>query len=75
MKRNIWITRLACMFLIAGTIAGVAIAVGEPGTQANPMVTLDYLNKAIEELKLSVDKKIEEKAGEILDQMGASGVT
>ena len=75
MKRNIWITRLACMLLIAGTIAGVAIAVGEPGSQSNPLVTLDYLNKAIEELKLSVDKKIEEKAGEILDQMGASGAT
>lgn len=73
MKRNIWITRLACMLLIAGTIAGVAIAVGDPGTQSNPLVTLDYLNKAIEELSLAVDKKIEEKADEILGRMGDSG--
>lgn len=72
MKRNVWLTRLACMLLIAGTIAGVAIAVGEPGTQSNPLVTLDYLNKAIEELSVTVDQKIEEKAAELLGEMSAS---
>lgn len=73
MKGKIWATRLACMLLIAGTIAGVAIAVGEPGTQTNPLVTLDYLNKAIEELSAAVDQKIEAKANELREQMGASG--
>lgn len=72
MKRKIWITRIACVLLIAGTIAGVAIAVGESGTQSNPLVTLDYLNKAIEELSVTLDQKIEEKAAEIRGEMSAS---
>ena len=73
MKRKIWVTRLICMLLIAGTIAGVAIAVGEAGSQTNPLVTLDYLNKAIEELTKSTEEKIEAKANELLGQMKSEG--
>lgn len=75
MKENTWFKRLASIFLIAGTLAGVAIAVGDVGSQANPLVTLDYLNKVVEELTAAVDEKINAKADEMLGQMGGAGST
>ena len=47
MKTKRWITSLACMLLVAGPIAGIAVAAGNQGTQANPLVTLEYLDKKI----------------------------
>lgn len=75
MKGNTWLKRFASILLIAGTIAGVAIAAGDPGSQSNPLVTLDYLNKVVEDLTAAVDEKIEAKADEMLGQMSGIGGT
>lgn len=68
MKQNKWATRFGCVLLLAGTIAGVALAAGTPGTQENPLVTLDYLNQVIEQLKKQTDEQISAKAAEIAEQ-------
>lgn len=69
MKQSKWVTRFACVLLIAGTIAGVALAAGTPGTQENPLVTLDYLNQVIEKLKEQTDAQIAAKTDELLENI------
>lgn len=63
MKGSKWVTRLVCIILVAGTIGGVAVAVGSQGSQSNPLVTLGYLNeKAIPDIMDQVEKAIDAKA-------------
>ena len=65
MKTKRWITSLACMLLVAGTIAGIAVAAGNQGTQANPLVTLEYMdNVFLPNLLEQTDKKISDKIDE-----------
>lgn len=65
MKTKRWITSLACMLLVAGTIAGIAVAAGNQGTQTNPLVTLEYLdNVFLPNLLEQTDKKISDKIDE-----------
>lgn len=71
MKRNTWGAKLACMLLIAGTIASVAIAANTPGSQENPLVTLDYLNGVIEALKQDTEEMLNAKTDELLEQVEA----
>ena len=66
MKRNKWAVRLACLVLVAGTIAGVAIAAGGQGTEFDPLVTLSYLKEvATPEILLKVEERIEARAAEL----------
>lgn len=74
MKSNKWAVRLACLVLVAGTIAGVAIAAGEQGTQTDPLVTLSYLNEvATPEILLKVEELIEARAAELEEKIQAGG--
>lgn len=75
MKQKKWTTRLACVLLIAGTIAGVAIAAGTPGSQENPLITLDYLNQVIDKLKAETEEQITAKADEVLGQIEEQSVS
>ena len=66
MRGNKWAVRLACIFLVAATIGGVAVAVGTQGSQTNPLITLSYLNeKAIPEILAQVEKSIDAKEAEL----------
>lgn len=74
MKGKKWITRLACMLLVAGTIAGIAVAAGNQGTQANPLITLEYLDEVfLPKLLEQVDKKVAEKAEELKTELQNGG--
>lgn len=69
MKRNRWTRRLACAFLVMGTIAGVALAVGTQGSQSDPLVTLSYLNEvAVPDILKQVDEKIDARTDELMGQ-------
>ena len=66
MKSNKWAVRLACLVLVAGTIAGVAIAASEQGTEVDPLVTLGYLKEvATPEILMKVEEQIEARAAEL----------
>ena len=66
MKNNKWAVRLACLLLVAGTIAGVAIAAGEQGTQTDPLVTLSYLNEVVKpEILAKVEEQVKARADEL----------
>lgn len=74
MKGKKWITRLICILLVAGTIVGIAVAAGNQGTQANPLVTLEYLNEVfLPNLLKEVDKKVAEKADEVRTELQNGG--
>ena len=74
MKNNKWAIRLACLVLVAGTIAGVAIAVGEQGAEIDPLVTLSYLNEVVTpDILLKVDEKVEARANQLEEKILAGG--
>lgn len=70
MKRSKWTSRLACALVVAGTVAGVALAAGTQGSQSDPLVTLSYLNeKAVPAILEQVDKKLEEREAELTKKL------
>ena len=77
MKRNTWAVRLACLALVAATIAGVAIAVGEQGEEidsVDPLVTLSYLNEVVKpQILLRVEEQVEARAAELEEKIQAGG--
>ena len=74
MKGNKWAVRMACLILVAGTIAGVAIAAGEQGTETDPLVTLSYLKEvATPEILLKVEERIEARAAELEEKIQSGG--
>lgn len=74
MKGKTWITRVACMLLVIGTIAGIAVAAGNQGTQANPLITLEYLDEVfLPELLEQADKKILDKTTELKAELQNGG--
>lgn len=70
MKTQKWIVRLASGALVALTLAGVALAAGQQGTQADPLVTLSYLNdKATPAIMAQVDAKLTQRAADLAAQL------
>lgn len=61
-----WTTRLLCTLALAGAVAGTAWAVGTQGSQADPLVTLSYLNESVlPDLLVQVDQKLDEREEEL----------
>ncbi len=74
MKKQKWLTRLACMGLIAAVIAGAALAAGTQGSQDDPLITLSYLNDvAVPEILKQVDARVKEKAEAVKKELGENG--
>lgn len=74
MKRNKWRDRLACAFLVTGTIVGVALAAGTQGSQTDPLVTLSYLNEvAMPELMGQVDQRLAQRENELMQKLQSAG--
>ena len=46
---------------IISIILGTTVAFSEPGSEKDPLVSLSYLEKSIEQIKLYIDEKLEEK--------------
>lgn len=65
MRRKKWMTWLPALFLVVSTLGGVALAVNnQQGSQANPLVTLDYLNEVVTpDILRQVDEKVAAKTG------------
>lgn len=42
---------------------GSSVAFSEPGSNTDPLVTLSYVNKAVDQIKLYVDEKISNTSG------------
>ncbi len=67
MKKRTWSTTLACVALVISTLAGVALAAGAgQGSQADPLVTLSYVTKAVEEMEERLAQRIDFRAEELL---------
>lgn len=74
MKRNKWAARLACLVIVAGTIAGVAIAAGGQGSQSDPLVTLSYLNEVVRpEILAQVEEQIEARTAALEEKIQTGG--
>lgn len=70
MKPSKWTSRLACTILVAGTIAGVALAAGTQGSQSDPLVTLSYLNEvALPGLLKQVDEKLSARESALTEKL------
>lgn len=73
MKQRKWPIRLISGCLMTVTLAGVALAAGQQGSQTDPLVTLSYLEqKAAPAILEQVDAKITARKGELESQL--SGV-
>ena len=69
-KQTKWPVRLASGALVVLTLAGVALAAGQQGTQSDPLVTLSYLNdKATPAILSQVDAKIAQREAELKAQL------
>ncbi|MEG1878178.1 MAG: hypothetical protein RRY65_00310 [Pseudoflavonifractor sp.] len=76
MKRVKWPMRLAAGALVSLTLLGVALAAGQQGTQADPLVTLSYLTtKLTPELMAQVDTKLSAGEQALTDRLGAAITT
>ena len=74
MKGRKWRDRLACGFLVAGTIVGVALAAGTQGSKADPLVTLSYLNDVAKpEILQQVDQKLVQREDELAEKLRQEG--
>ena len=72
MKRQKWPIRLASGCLVTLTLVGVALAAGQQGSQADPLVTLSYLNqKATPSILAQVDAKITAREAELNQQLSS----
>jgi len=70
MRKMKWSTTLACGALVISTLAGVALASGTgQGSQADPLVTLSYVTKAVEDLEDRLAQRIDSRAEELLGQI------
>lgn len=66
MNQSKWPVRLASGALVCLTLAGVALAAGQQGTQADPLVSLSYLNQqATPSILAQVDAKIAQREAEL----------
>ena len=71
MNQSKWPVRLASGALVCLTLAGVALAAGQQGTQADPLVSLSYLNQqATPSILAQVDAKIAQRNSQIVQQLG-----
>lgn len=70
MKKITWRTALVCLALVACTLAGVAVAaVTGQGSQEDPLVTLSYVTKAVDDLKAKLDLEIEARVAQLAGQV------
>ncbi len=70
MKKMKWRTTLACAALVATTLAGVALAAGAgQGSQTDPLVTLSYVTKAVDEMEERLAQRIDFRAQELSGQL------
>ena len=72
MNQSKWPVRLASGALVCLTLAGVALAAGQQGTQADPLVSLSYLNQqATPSILAQVDAKIAQREAELQSRLAA----
>ena len=72
MNQSKWPVRLASGALVCLTLAGVALAAGQQGTQADPLVSLSYLNQqATPSILAQVDAKIAQREAELQNRLAA----
>jgi len=70
MKKITWRTVLVCLALVGCTLAGVAAAaVAGQGSQEDPLVTLSYVTKAVDDLKAKLDQEIEARVAQLTTQV------
>lgn len=70
MKKMKWRTTLACAALVAITLMGVALAAAAgQGSQADPLVTLSYVTKVIDEMEERLAQRIDFRAEELSGQL------
>lgn len=73
MSKSKWISRLAAASLVSVTLLGVALAAGNQGSQADPLVTLSYLtNQATPEIMAQVDAKTAAREKELLERLDSA---
>lgn len=66
MKKKAWSTILICGALVISTFAGAALAAGNgQGSEADPLVTLSYVKKAVAEMEARLTLRIEERSEEL----------
>ena len=74
MKKNKWGVRLACLLLIAGTIAGVAFAAGDQGTEIDPLVTRSYLEEVVAPgILVKIEEQIEARVATLEEKIQSGG--
>lgn len=73
MKRYNWIVRLALLMLVSYLSLAVSVlAAGTPGSEADPLVTLSYLNDTfLPQLLSRVDEKLDERDRALSDKLDA----
>ena len=72
MKQKKWPLRLLSGGLVTAALIGVAVAAGQQGTQADPLVTLSYLQQqALPQLLADVDEKVAARQDELEDKLSA----
>ena len=72
MKQKKWPLRLLSGGLVTAALIGVAVAAGQQGTQADPLVTLSYLQQqALPQLLADVDEKVATRQDELEDKLSA----
>ncbi len=49
-------------FGVAAVLLGSTVVFSEPGSESDPLVTLSYVNKNIEQIKAYVDEKLQSKS-------------
>ena len=73
MSANRWIPKLAAGGLVTLSLLGVALASGQQGTQADPLVTLSYLTgKAVPDIMAQVDAKITDREKALIERLDAA---
>lgn len=72
MKNKTWTVRLAAAGIIVAALGGVAFAVGQQGSQSDPLVTLSYLNeKGLPAVLAQVDTKLTEREKQLEDKLSS----
>ncbi len=65
-----WLVRLAAAALVCLPLAGAALAAGQQGTRADPLVTLSYLEqKAAPAILEQVDAKLTQREADLRSQL------
>ena len=72
MKQKRWTTRLLAGGLVTAALVLVAVAAGQQGSQADPLITLSYLQQQITpEILSQVDEKITAREDELEKKLSA----